>query len=291
MISGNKKVSCKISGLSQASRYHFRVKAYVKDSGKRITGGAAAVYGKTKARKLSGLKKKLQTKLKKYSGSWSVYVKDLKTGESFSINNRRHYAASVIKTFVMASTYNQIEKGTLKNTAYIRRLLKAMITRSDNESFNELVKRQAGGRNFRRGANVVNAYLRTNGYSGTVLAHTLHPASSPHLSIGSKNQVTASDCGKLLERIYRGKCVSKKSSSKMLKLMLKQQRRSKIPGGLPKGTKVANKTGETGTTDHDIAIVYGPRTTYILCVLSSNSRSGVSGIRSVSSAVYRYLNK
>ena len=36
----------------------------------------------------------------------------------------------------------------------------------------------------------------------------------------------------------------------------------KIPQGLPDGIKSANKTGETDQDQHDIAIVYGEKTTY-----------------------------
>ncbi|MBQ7372888.1 MAG: hypothetical protein IJW67_13600 [Blautia sp.] len=41
-----------------------------------------------------------------YSGSWSVYVKDLKNGGTILINDTSMYPASTIKAFVMASTYD-----------------------------------------------------------------------------------------------------------------------------------------------------------------------------------------
>lgn len=49
---------------------------------------------------------------------------------------------------------------------------------------------------------------------------------------------------------------------------------------------------ETDTDQHDIAIVYGEKTTYILCVMSENCKSGdaVSHIRDISGIVYNYLN-
>ena len=55
----------------------------------------------------------------------------------------------------------------------------------------------------------------------------------------------------------------------MRKLLLAQTRRWKIPSGIPSGIKVANKTGETSSVEHDMAIVYGKKKDYIICVFSN----------------------
>ena len=96
----------------------------------------------------------------------------------------------------------------------------------------------------------------------------------------------------MLEQIYRGKCVSKQYSKEMLNLLLHQTVRYKIPAGLPYGVVCANKTGETSSVQHDIAIIYGKKTDYVLCVFSSGASEGhlQSGIRAVSTRVYEYMN-
>ena len=63
----------------------------------------------------------------------------------------------------------------------------------------------------------------------------------------------------------------------MLNLLSNQENTWKIPQGLPDGIKSANKTGETDQDQHDIAIVYGEKTTYILCVMSENCRTKYGG--------------
>lgn len=207
-------------------------------------------------------------------------------------NDKAMYPASTIKAFVMASIYDQIQNKKLKTTPEISRLLKNMITISDNESYNQLVRYHTSSRSFVKGTAVVNKYLKKNGYGKTGCHSTLHPSSSSVTSDGKRNQASAKDCGLLLERIYKGTCVSKKYSREMEKLLLQQQRRWKIPAGLPAGTKVANKTGETSSSQHDIAIVYGKKADYVLCVFSqgcSESR-GIYGIRNISKKVYNYLN-
>ena len=105
-----------------------------------------------------------------------------------------------------------------------------------------------------------------------------------------RNVSSAKDCAKLLEEIYEGTCVSKSYSKKMLNLLLKQTRRSKIPSGIPSGIKVANKTGETNSVHHDMAIVYGKKTDYVIAVFTTGCRTAYYGIREASRTVYNYLN-
>ncbi len=82
-------------------------------------------------------------------------------------------------------------------------------------------------------------------------------------------------------------------SREMLNLLLHQTKRYKIPSGLPTGIVCANKTGETSSVQHDMAIVYGKKTNYVLCIFSEGASEDhlLYGIRSISSRVYQYLNK
>ena len=242
---------------------------------------------------LDGLKKQLRKTLSGYSGAWSVYVKDLKTGGVINLNDQEMYPASTIKAFVMASTYDQIKKGNIKYTSTVKQLLTDMITVSDNEACNQLIRYNSKSRNFIDGTKTINKYLKANQYTETGCHHSLHPASSSYVGDGKSNVSSAKDCGVLLERIYNGTCVSSRYSREMLNLLLRQTRRWKIPAGLPSGVKVANKTGETSSVQHDMAIVFGKKTDYVICVFSRTGSEGyaVPRIKSISSTVYKYLNK
>lgn len=242
---------------------------------------------------LNGLKKKLGSMVNGYSGSWSVYVKNLENGAVININDTAMYPASTIKAFVMASTFDQIKKGELKYNSTIKSLLNSMITVSDNEAYNQLVRYNSRSRSFVSGTKTVNQYLRKNGYTKTGCHSSLHPSASAFTSDGQRNIASAKDCGVLLERIYRGTCVSSKYSREMKNLLLRQTRRWKIPAGIPAGVRVANKTGETSSVQHDMAIVYGKKTDYIICVFSTTGNEGyaVPRIQNISRTVYNYLNK
>lgn len=75
---------------------------------------------------LADLETEIDSILSQTDGIWSIYVKNLETGESLSMNNQRMYAASLIKLFVM----------------------EAMIEQSDNEFYNELVRLESDADSF-----------------------------------------------------------------------------------------------------------------------------------------------
>ena len=254
---------------------------------------------------MEGLETRLTELLGSYDGTWSVYVKDLTNDQEFDLGSQSLYSASLIKAFVMAQTYASMDTVLQSEAAKMKKdvsdpavatkvndLLWNMITVSDNESFNELVRLQTTSGVFKDGAEAVNAFLAENQFADTSVQHTLSPSASKDAGLGGRNTTSVKDCGELLSRIYKGECVSKEASEAMLNLLLNQQVTTKIPSGISASVEIANKTGETDTDQHDIAIVYGEKTTYILCVMSENCKSGdaVSHIRDISGIVYNYLN-
>lgn len=253
---------------------------------------------------IENLKPQLEKLMEGYQGTWSVYVKDLGQDKEIVLNDQALYSASLIKAFVMEKTYQDLDaiienKAKKLNTKDVQTarvkvddLLYNMITVSDNESFNELVKLQTESLDFKKGAEAVNEYFEKQGYTQTKVQHTLHPAASAKESLGGRNMTSVRDCGMLLEKIYNKECVSEEASEKMLELLKAQQNTWKIPQGLPEGICSANKTGETDEDQHDMAIVYGEKTTYILCVMSEGCPEGtaITNIQNISKIVYNYLN-
>ena len=253
---------------------------------------------------MENLKEDVENLLSDFSGEWSVYIQEMNYDNEIVVNNTPMYPASLIKLFAMAASYENMGEILEHEKAYadseeaaveeVGRLLEEMITVSDNEAYNELVKLQSADRDFTEACSKINAYLEENGFEDTEVHTTLHPAySSFDSDNGGDNVTTVKDCGKLLEQIYKGSCISQEKSASMLHLLLKQENTVKIPGGLPKGTKVANKTGETSDVQHDVAIVYGEETDFILCIMTRefDSEEGVySDMHELSQMVYETLN-
>lgn len=253
---------------------------------------------------MTSLESTVKSLISDYDGSWSAYVEELEYENEFSINNQGMYPASLVKLFTMAATFENMEQVLENETDYlgsetsardtVAQLLENMIEVSDNESYNELVRIQSPDRNFAEGCNLINAYLQEEGYTGTGVHTTLHPSASSTANDGLGDNVTCvEDCGALLEKIYKGTCGSQEDSGEMLHLLLDQENTLKIPGGLPEGVEVAHKTGETSEVQHDVGIIYGEKTDFILCIMIDEITSEAeiySQIHELTETVYEALN-
>lgn len=239
---------------------------------------------------LTALKNTLENMVSGYSGTWSIYVKDIGHNEYLSINNVQHFSASLIKLYCAETAYDLMDKGIMDETETIDRLMGEMISVSDNDAFNLMVMNCSGNNNHVEGRGVIQEYIDKEGYVGTTITSMLVPTKYPAPSSPGRNYTTVEDCGLLMEKVYKKKCVSTKASEDFLGLLLNQTHINKIPAGLPEGTKCANKTGDTDEVQHDAAIVYSPGGDYIIAVMSTNCGAAIPNIQNISNVVYKYFN-
>ncbi len=240
---------------------------------------------------LPQLKATLEEMLSNYSGTWCVYVKDIQNKEYLSINNKQLFSASLIKLYCAAAAYDLIEQGKLEENERIRSLMVQMISISDNDAFSLMVSACSGCNSQVAGRPIIQNYIDAEGYKETTLTSMLLPTKYKAPSSPGRNYTTVEDCGLLLEKIYKGKCVNPEVSRKLLNLLLNQSHTQKIPAGLPSWVTCANKSGDTDEFQHDVAIVYSPSGDYILCIMSENGGASIMNCRSISETVYEYFNK
>ena len=237
------------------------------------------------------LKTELTRRVNSYSSKWSVYLKDLTTGNVISINERAQDSASLIKLYVMGAVMQEIQNGNLEMNDTTKHLLDEMITVSDNSATNELVRYLNKDHDHKKGMKKVNAFIKAQGFEYTHEYNGLEDTSLWY-DADTKNTTSAKDCGRLLERIYRGEFISHLASRQMEELLLNQQVTYKIPSTIPSESRVANKTGETSDCENDAAIVYTPKGDYILCIMScevSSKNSAVDSLQEMSSLIYSYF--
>ena len=227
---------------------------------------------------LSPLREEISQMLSGCAGTWSVYCKRMDTGESFCINDSPMTAASLIKLYVYGAARRAMENGTLDAARY-ESLLHPMITVSDNNSCNRLIDALGG-------FGAVNAFIAEYGFTGSVLNRKM-------LASGPENFTSTKDCGALLEMLLNNAFVSPETSAALLTDLRNQTRTGKIPAGVPRGVRTANKTGELTGVENDAAIVFSDACTYILCVMSGGVASGtaVRNINNISGRVYAFLNQ
>ena len=231
--------------------------------------------------------------------SWAIAAMDLNTQDYSTIHAEQPMkSASVIKAFIMAAVFDKLvypNEGTSVSADYdntLKSLLNSMITVSDNDAANELVRRLGGG-DFQTGATVLNTFCQERNYTSTHLGREFL-ATAPT----DDNYTSASDCCRLLSEIYNGTLVNADASADMLALLQAQTRTSKIPAGVPDNVTTANKTGELsdpgnlGVVENDISIIFAKDHPYVLCVLSNNIQNNSSAqetISKISADVYKYM--
>ena len=107
------------------------------------------------------------------------------------------------------------------------------------------------------------------------------------------NRVTAEGLLRILVMLAQGKAFSPALSRRMMDILHGQEFNQGIPARLPKGARVAHKTGEISTVAHDAGVVYLPkRKPYVLVILTEwdDSTTGRSRtIASISHAIYEFL--
>ena len=238
------------------------------------------------------LQNEITTRLSQYQGDWSVYLKDLSNEKTMEINEHAMESASLIKLFIAGTTYELIEKGELTETDTISHALHEMITVSDNESSNVLVRSfcdESG--DFQTGLDKVNDFIQRMGFTNTAQVNGI---ADPSLWVadGRINETSTADCGRLLEMIYDRELVSHFASFRFENLLNNQEVNYKIPAALPSGTHISHKTGEVDDTENDAAIIYTPFGDYIFCIMSTNlydTGSAVDHIHEITSLVYNWF--
>ncbi len=183
-----------------------------------------------------------------------VVIRELDgAGRSASINaNTQFLPASVSKLYLIHYLYNGIERGSwtakskLGTTYSVGECIEKMVVVSHNGCFNAI------GSN--RGWSNVASFAQSQGFSST----------NPNPSVYT---TTANDTALYMNKLYRGSLVSPAHRSQLLGYMRRQIYRTGIPLG-SRGS-VADKVGYWGSYRHDIAIVYHPKSTYVLAVLTS----------------------
>ena len=112
---------------------------------------------------------------------------------------------------------------------------------------------------------------------------------------GINNMVTANGLLRILVMLAEGKAFSPALSRRMMDILHGQEFNQGIPALLPKGARVAHKTGEISTIAHDAGVVYLPkRKPYVLVILTEwdPAASGRSRtIAGISHAIYQFLTQ
>lgn len=191
-------------------------------------------------------------------------------------------SASLIKVLILVELLREVDSGkvSLEETlggASIGSLAEQMITVSDNAATNLIIDRI--------GFDAVNALARDLGLDQTHLGRKMLDFEAQ--ARGEDNFTSASDMAALFTAIWDGEVLSPESREFALSALERQQLNSKLPAGLPSGTRVLHKTGELEGIEHDAGIVVVPEGAFVITALTQgDSTSGIVTIQRSANLAY-----
>src|SRR5688500_7047591 len=216
-----------------------------------------------------------------------VAIADFESGRDFAyLGDRWFHAASTIKLAVLVGVYGAIHRGELlpQSRVHVRN---RFLSVHDGSPYRVRVDRDANAEGHReigrtlRVSELADHMITTSSNLATnllldlvgldVLQATLEQFELEGIDLrrgvedeaafehGINNRVTARGLVGLLRLIGEERAFSPALSRQMLDILHRQQFRSGIPAGLPRGARVANKTGDISTVAHDAGLVYLPQ--------------------------------
>ncbi len=254
-----------------------------------------------------------------FPGFYSIYIKDLATGEEFSDDADVAYAGmSILKIAIMMEAYRHLDGPPDLDTT---KILTETMTLSGNFTANLLLRDTIGDGDAYQGVRRLNQTMKLIGLVNTFMATPYDEDVLPqHISTPANQrtdvstnpdpfmQTTPQDMGRLLEMIYQcanggGTLIAAypdeltpDECQAMLDMMSQNHIGALIEAGLPEGTRVAHKHGWVGDTHGDAGIVFTPGGDYVLCIYLYHQgwlEWEVSSplMARISEATYKYFNR
>ena len=227
----------------------------------------------------TGLYKTIEDFALTHKGSYRVAAVQLSgTGNRSAFYNpdQKIITASTFKLFVAYGIMQKIDAGELTMgsivaNSTVESCMYKMIHFSDNNC-GKALQLQLGWATF-------DSKLASDGFTATKLNNS---------SAGDKWS-TARDEMSLLTKLYNHELLTSESTDYLLNLMKNQIYRSGIPAG-SRGAVVANKVGYLYGLTHDIGIVYSPKATYAVAIMTDGS-AGWTNIKQLSQLIHDFYNQ
>lgn len=233
------------------------------------------------------LQRHLQELVNGFKGDVGIYVQNLRTGKTTSINADTLFpTASMIKVPIMCGIFNEIEKGNLsynQELIYCDSLFYAgedilgsfkdgeriklskvqmlSITTSDNTASLWLQK-LIGGES-------INNWLETNGFKNLRI-NSRTPGRRADWQKYGWGQTTPHEMADLLVKIREGKAVSSAASERMYRNLIRIYFDGHALSQIPPYIQVASKQGAVDKSRSEVVLVNAPHGDYVFCVITKN---------------------
>ena len=239
--------------------------------------------------------KKLETKLKEtisgFNGDIGIYVKDLRTGKTISINADTIFpTASIVKVPILLGVMDKIQKGelaydstlvykdsllyegqdilgSLKNDEKIllKKVMMLMLTTSDNTA--SLWLQSLAGKGTR-----INEILDSLGLVYTRI-NSRTPGRENNRTQYGWGQTTPKEMGIIFEKIYRNEIFSVAACDRMMRSLGRNYwDLNEAISQIPPYIEVFSKNGCVNASRSEVLLVNAPHNPYIFCIFTKNNK-------------------
>lgn len=247
-----------------------------------------ASYSQKADRKLLSL---LEKNIEGFNGDIGIYVKNLKTGQTTSINGDTIFpTASIVKVPLLVGVMDRIHKGELdynqeltyqdsllyegvdilgsfKNNEKIvlKKVIMLMLTTSDNTASLWLQSLAGKGTG-------INAFLDSAGFRNTRI-NSRTPGREANRATYGWGQTTPVEMGRLLEMIYRDQIISVEACDRMKRCLGRNfWDENEAISQVPPYIEVFSKNGCVDSVRSEVLLVNAPHNPYIFCIFTKNNK-------------------
>jgi beta-lactamase class A len=292
------------SSKSQNSEKSSSSQQNSQDNSSQNTSQSTSLNNNGQISRIEKMKANVEQILGQNRNNFTVYFKDMKTGEKFDIDGTKEMPpASISKLPAAILTLKAAQNGEFSlndglelqeelkyipedpmsnyrsGVAYpIREYVRNLITGSDNTAMRHL--------EYLHGETVV--------YGQKLAKIGIKLTRWPHIT-------TAVDVGNVFEGIYEQRWLNKANNDYLFSLVMSHNKwnSDRLVLAMKKfpEAKVANKIGQVTTTNgityHDAGIIFGPKTDFVIVILNEDTTAdiGITKIVQISQYLYGELNR
>ena len=239
--------------------------------------------------------KKLEVKLKDaisgFNGDIGIYVKNLRTGKTVSINADTIFpTASIVKVPILVGLMDKINKGELKYDStltykdsllyegedilgsfkndekiLLKKVIMLMLTSSDNTA--SLWLQSIAGKGTR-----INEILDSLGLKNTRV-NSRTPGREDNRTQYGWGQTTPSEMGTLFEKTYHNEIFSPTACERMMRCLGRNYwDEDEAISQIPPTIEVFSKNGCVNASRSEVLLVNAPNNPYIFCIFTKNNK-------------------
>lgn len=236
------------------------------------------------------LEARLQEAIQGFNGDLSIYVKNLRTGKTVSINADTIFpTASIVKVPILLGIMDKMEKGELKyeqelvykdsllyegsdilgsfksgEKIALKKVLMLMLSTSDNTA--SLWLQSLAGTGVR-----INEILDSLGLKSTRV-NSRTPGRENNRTQYGWGQTTAREMGNLFEKIYRNEIFSPAACERMMRCLGRNFWDDVALSQIPPNLEVFSKNGAVNASRSEVLLVNAPHNPYIFSLFTSNNK-------------------